>query len=97
MDEQTIGAEGMKIDRVFFDKFEDKVKDDPVIKKHVEQEQWDSVIDYINTEVMDNPDEFFTLDKLRKAAGVDRRLSLREILEKAFGKIDHFKSKDELA
>ena len=96
MDEQIIGDEGMRIDRMFFEKFEDKVKDDPVVKKHIEQEKWDSVIDYINTEVMDKPEEFFTLDKLRKAAGVDRRLGLQEILEKAFGKIDRFKSKDEL-
>jgi len=36
------------------------------------------------------------LDKLRKAAGVDRRLTLREILEKVFGFIPGFKSKDEL-
>ncbi len=36
------------------------------------------------------------LDKLRKAAAVDRRLSLREILEKVFGLIPRFKSKDEL-
>ncbi len=94
--EETIGFEGMKIDRMFFDKFEDKVKDDSVIKEHIEKEQWDSVIDYINEEVMDKPEEFFNLDKLRKAAGVDRRLSLREILEKTFGMIDRFKSKNEL-
>ena len=35
-------------------------------------------------------------DKLRKAADVDRRLTLREILEKIFGLIPRFKSKDEL-
>ena len=94
--EQTIGYECMKIDRMFFDKFEDKVKQDSTIKDHVEQDNWDGVIDYINTEIMDKPKEYFTLDKLRKAAGVDRRLGLREILEKAFGRIDRFKSKDEL-
>jgi type I restriction enzyme R subunit len=33
---------------------------------------------------------------LRKAAAVDRRLTLREILEKIFGLIPRFKSKDEL-
>jgi type I restriction enzyme R subunit len=33
---------------------------------------------------------------LRKAASVDRRLTLREILEKIFGLIPRFKSKDEL-
>ena len=54
------------------------------------------MIDYVNQEIFDKPNEFYTLDKLRKAAAVDRRLSLREILEKIFGLIPHFKSKDEL-
>ena len=45
---------------------------------------------------MNKPEEFFTIDKLRRAAGVDRRISLREIIEKAFGFIPYFKSKDEL-
>ena len=44
----------------------------------------------------DKPEEYYTLDKLRKAAAVDRRLSLREILEKVFRLIPRFKSKDEL-
>ena len=42
------------------------------------------------------PEEYYTLDKLRKAAAVDRRLTLREILEKVFGFIPGFKSRDEL-
>jgi len=96
MEVQTIGHEGMKIDRMFFEQFEDKVKEDPVIQKHVERNDWDDVIAYIHNQIMNRPDEYFTLDKLRKAAGVDRRLSLREMLEKVFGRIDRFKSKDEL-
>lgn len=94
--EQTIGYEGMRIDRMFFEKFEDKVKEAPSIKDNVERDNWDDAIEYINSEIMNKPNEYFTLDKLRKAAGVDRRLSLREILEKVFGRIDRFKSKDEL-
>ncbi len=62
----------------------------------VEAGQWDRVIDYVNRELFDKPDEFYTLDKLRKAAAVDRRLTLREILEKIFGLIPRFKSRDEL-
>ena len=62
----------------------------------VEAGQWDRVIDYVNREVFDQPEDYYTLEKLRKAAAVDRRLSLREILEKIFGLIPGFKSKDEL-
>lgn len=94
--EETIGSEGMKIDRMFFERFEDAVREDPVIAAAVEAGQWDRVIDYVNREVFDKPEEYYSLDKLRKAAAVDRRLTLREILEKVFGLIPRFKSKDEL-
>ncbi len=94
--EETIGFEGMKIDRMFYDKFAETVRDNPVIAAAVEAGQWDRVIDYVNREVFDKPKDYFSLDKLRKAASVDRRLGLREILEKIFGLIPGFKSKDEL-
>jgi type I restriction enzyme R subunit len=94
--EEPVGAQGMKIDRMFFEGFENTVKADPVLQGQVENEQWDQAIDYINKQLFDKPAEFYTLDKLRRAAGVDRRLTLREILEKIFGLIPYFKAKDEL-
>ena len=94
--EETIGCEGMKIDRMFFEKFEDVVRANDTVAAAVDAGQWDRVIDYVNREVFDKPEEYYTLDKLRKAAAVDRRLTLREILEKVFGLIPRFKSKDEL-
>ncbi len=96
IEEKTIGWEGMKIDRMFFEKFEDTVRENETIAAAVESGQWDRVIDYVNREVFDKPEEYYNLDKLRKAAAVDRRLTLREILEKIFGLIPRFKSKDEL-
>lgn len=81
---------------MFFKRFEDAVREDPVIAESVESGQWDHVIDYVNREVFNKPTEFYTLEKLRRAAAVDRRLTLREILEKVYGLIPRFKSKDEL-
>jgi len=94
--EVPVGSDGMKIDRMLFERFEDTVRDNETIAAAVEAGQWDRVIDYVNREVFDKPEEYYTLDKLRKAAAVDRRLTLREILEKIFGLIPRFKSKDEL-
>ena len=91
-----VSADGMKIDRMFFEQFEDAVRDNATIAQAVEAGQWDRVIDYVNREVFDKPTEYYTLDKLRRAAAVDRRLGLREILEKIFGLIPRFKSRDEL-
>jgi len=94
--EQKIGYGGMRIDREFFQRFEDRVKEDSFIAECVEAGEWDKVIDYVNKEVFDKPEEYYSLEKLTKAADVDRRLHLREILEKIFGLIPGFKSKDEL-
>lgn len=93
---KTIDFRGMKIDRMFFERFEDRVKEDAEIVGHVEAGEWDKVIDYVNERLIANPDEPYSLDKLRQAAEVDRRITLREILEKVFGLIPSFKSKDEL-
>ena len=94
--EETIGPKGMKIDRMLFEKFADTVRADETVAQAVEAGQWDRVIDYVNREVFEKPEEYYTLAKLRKAAAVDRRLTLREILEKIFDKIPRFKSKDEM-
>jgi type I restriction enzyme R subunit len=96
INEEAIGYEGMRIDREFYAKFENTVRENDFISASVEAGQWDRVIDYVNKEVFDKPTEYYNLDKLRKAAGVDRRLTLREILEKIFGLIPRYKSKDEL-
>jgi type I restriction enzyme R subunit len=94
--EVKIGYEGMKIDRMFFEKFQEDVRGDKFIRQAIEVGEWEKVIDYVNREVFEKPEEYYTLDKLRKAAAVDRRVTLREILEKVFGLIPNFKTKDEL-
>ncbi|MBI4569756.1 MAG: DEAD/DEAH box helicase family protein [Planctomycetes bacterium] len=96
MKQQAIGPQGMKIDRMLFQKFEETVKADEKIAAAVNEGKWDEVIGYVNREVFDKPQEYYTLDKLRRAAAVDRRITLREILHKVFGLIPGFKSKNDL-
>jgi type I restriction enzyme R subunit len=93
---EQITPEGMKVDRMFYEKFENTIRDNAIIVDAVQAGQWDRVIDYINSELFDKPEEFYSLNKLRRAAAVDRQLGLREILEKIFGLIPRFKTKDEL-
>jgi len=94
--EQLVGAEGMKVDRMFFERFEEHVKADRVVQEEVESGRWDQAAEHVAANFLGRPTEYFTLDKLRRAAGVDRRLTLKEILQKIFGFIPYFKSKDEL-
>ena len=96
LNEQQIGYEGMKIDRMLFKKFEDRIVMDDIIKKNVELGNWEQVVSHIQSEIFDKPEEYFNLEKLRKAAKIDRKVSIREMVEKVFGIIPKFKSKDEL-
>lgn len=94
--EEQIGLDGMRIDRELFQKFEETARSDPKLAELVEQRDWDAVTRHVVEELFDKPSEYFNLDKLRRAAGVDRRISVRELVEKAFGFIPRFKSKGEL-
>lgn len=96
IEQREIGLNGMKIDRMFFEQFEERIRNDEFIKEYVEKRSWDSLLEYLNQNVMNRPEHFYTIEKLRKAAGVDRRISLREVVEKALGLIPEFKSKDQL-
>ena len=94
--EYTVPVYGMKIDRKFFEKFEDTVKATPEVRERYERGDIKGAEEIVVTALFNKPKDFFNLDKLRKAVQLDRRITLREILAKAFGEIDRFKSKDEL-
>ena len=96
VDVEQIGSQGMKIDRMFFEKFEDKVKADAVLQQQVESGQWDQATEHVMRELFNKPAEYFNLDRLARAAGVDRHLSIKEVLQKVFGLIPKLKTKDEL-
>ena len=94
--EENIGPEGMRIDRELFKKFEDRIIMDDIIRKNVELGNWENVVSHIQQEIFDKPEQYFNLEKLRKAAKIDRKVSIREVVEKIFGIIPKFKSKDEM-
>ena len=94
--EIPIGLAGMKVDWKFFEKFESAVKSDPIIKQKYEQGDVKGLEDYIKTNLLNRPEDYFTLDKLRKSIKADRRITLTEFIEKIFGSISKFKSKDEM-
>ena len=46
--------------------------------------------------IFDKPTEYFNLDKLRNTLGVDRRISIKELIDYTLGFIPYIKSKHEL-
>lgn len=96
VEEIEIGLKGMKIDRMFFDHFGEDIKKDEVVLQSLEEGNWDKLLDHINREIFNKPEEFYTIEKLRRSISTDRRVTLREIVEYIFGLIPFIKSKDAL-
>lgn len=96
LDHSVIGPDGMKIDRMYFEKFEKKVLEHPLLKEQAETGKWKELMEYLEKHILDKPEEYFTLEKLRKSINIDRRVSMQEIIEKIFGMIPYFKTKNEL-
>ncbi len=93
--ETPIGGEGMKVDRKLFEEARKKIQNDKEVKEAVEQERWEKAIKILRDRYENRPELYLTLEKIRKSERLDRRLSWREFLERVFGLIDTFKSKDE--
>ncbi|MDD3052547.1 MAG: restriction endonuclease subunit R, partial [Candidatus Cloacimonetes bacterium] len=53
--------------------------------------------EYTKKHIFDKPAHFLNLEKIRKVFNVDRRISIREFLQIAFGEKDTFESKKELS
>ncbi|SFL01452.1 type I restriction enzyme, R subunit [Nitrosomonas aestuarii] len=92
----SLGEPGMKVDHMLFNKFEAQAQQDNTLKTLVDNEQWDRSADYVHRQLFGKPADFFTLEGLRRAVGMDRCLNLRGLLEKVFGLTPRFKMKDEL-
>ena len=90
-----ISIRGMKIDRNLYRSFKNKVTEDAIIKDLVSQQNFDEAETYLKDKVLDKPQEFFTIDKLRKSLGLDRRLTVPELLLHVFGHIEHIPSQRE--
>jgi len=84
------------VDRKLFDRFQEAVLEDAVIRSAAERENWGIVNARLREHILNKPEHYFTLEKLRRALGVDRRLGAREMVERALGIISRFKSRDEV-
>ena len=85
----------MKIDRNLYGSFEKKVAEHSTIKDLVTKQNYDEAENELKEKLLDKPEEFFTLEKISKSLGLDRKLTAREILLHVFGHLNYLPSKRE--
>ncbi len=93
--EQQVDFTGMKVDRMFFQQFEEKVKTDDEIKQLMEAGDVEIATARAKEKYDNKPEEYFDLEKLRRSLKIDRKIGWRELLELIyFG--NQIKGKDDL-
>jgi len=95
--ETPIGADGMRIDREGFKRaVEEDILGNTKLKTLWENGDTQEAEDLAKKEIFDKPKYFLNLDKIRKIFNVDRRVTVREFLQVAFGDKETFEMKDDL-
>lgn len=95
--ETAIGVEGMKIDREGFKRaIDEDVLGNKTLKNMWENGDIEAAEDFAKKNIFDKPKHFLNLDKIRKIFSVDRRITVKEFLQVAFGDKDAFEMKDDL-
>ena len=95
IEEIRLGNQGMKIDRDLYPSFKRDIQSNQTIKEMVENLKFDDAEQYLIENVLDKPQEFYTLDKLKNSLGLDRKLAVSELLLYAFDHIDKIKTRKE--
>jgi type I restriction enzyme R subunit len=87
----------MKIDR---EGFKSAVSEDLTSNPHLatlwENGDITEAEEYVQRHILDKPKHYLNLDRVRKLFNVDRRITVRELLQVAFGEKSGFETKDEL-
>lgn len=95
--ETHIGDQGMRIDREGFKRaIEEDVLGNKTLKNMWQNGDIEEAENYTKKNILDKPKHFLTLDKVRKLFNVDRRITVKEFLQVAFGQKDNFEMKDDL-
>lgn len=91
--ESRVGIEGMKVDKMFFQQFEEQIQKDEDIQQAMAEGNLDTATYLTLEKYFKQEGNHFTLDKLRRALKIDRKISIKEILDMIFNG-NEIKSKD---
>ena len=80
----------------FYQSFEETVQNDVVCQDIISAGDGDRLEQYLRTNIFDKPAEFYNIKKLELALGLDRRLSLKELVQYLLGNIPRFKNRQEM-
>ena len=92
----------MRVDKeLYVSRFENTIKAAAIkeseFKEAIDNGDYERMEQFVKEKIFNKPEDYFTLERIRRGYNADRHISLWEILDKILGRIARFKSKDELA
>ncbi len=91
----VVGREGMVVDREMFRSFVEETRDDPELQR-LDVENPAAALEYLKNNILEKPDYYMTLEKMKRHFKLDRRISLGEALDIIMGRTDEPKRKNEI-
>ena len=97
LSENQVDLSGMRIDREGFNRaVEEDILGNETLKNMWDNGDTEEAEDFAKKHIFDKPKHFLNLDGIRKIFKIDRRITVKEFLQVAFGDKDNFEMKDEL-
>ena len=96
MSETQVGSEGMRVDRELWGRARDEIAKDEELAEAVRKEMWQRAESLVIQKYEDKPELYLNLEKIKKAEQLDRRITWKEVLQRAFGLIEKFPSREDL-
>ena len=95
IDEINLGHEGMRIDRDLYPTFKKEIRTNRTLSKLMEDLNLDEAGEYLSSNILGVRNEKYSIDKLAESLGLDRKLTIPELLLYAFDQTDNLKSRKE--
>ncbi|MDP8220952.1 MAG: DEAD/DEAH box helicase family protein [Candidatus Stygibacter frigidus] len=95
--ESEIGEEGMKVDRMLYQKLERDVRADDNVRRLMQNEEFIAAKQYVLEHYINKKDSYLSMDKIRKVLQPDRNVTLEEILQFMFKLVPKLKNREELS
>ncbi len=90
-----VGREGMVIDQEMFRKFVDESREDTELRR-LDENDPSAALSYLKNNILDKPNHYMTLDKIKRHFKLDRKIGLGEALDIIMGRVDTPKSRSDV-
>lgn len=94
-EETAVGLEGMRIDQEMFQSFRADAQADAELQR-LDSEDPRAALEYLKNNLLDKPNHYMTLDKIKNYFKLDRRIRLDEVLDIIMGRTEQPKQKAEV-